>query len=99
FNKMYAKIYAIKGNNKKAFQFMMKAFKDKTKELSNVTTDYNQLLYAHAQAEISQKELNTANAIKQKRLYWIIGISITGLLLILLIYLIYIQHKIKTKRI
>lgn len=86
-----AQLSALKNDYKTAYDFIEKALDSKSKNLATVTSDVNDLLYAHAESEFNKAQL--ASAEKEKKKNMMVGISIgLGLLAIILTLFIFYRR-------
>lgn len=85
---------ANQNNYKLAFGLLGDAMNKVEDEFATLSTEMNELLYAHAEAEYNRIELQEAEEVKSKRLNWIIGITAGALLLFSAVsYYIFLMKK------
>lgn len=86
-------------NYKDAFELVKKNIPLFDEEYRNITTDMDELLYSHAEAEYNRLELQEAEKEKTYRLLWILGISLVSVVIILLLIILLSREKRLLKKI
>lgn len=94
FLKDYAFVESKTGNYLKAYNFLQNGIAIYENQILDLTNQMDELLYAHAEAEFNRNELDHAQKEKRYQLYWMLGI---GLLLITLL-VTSIVWRLKEKR-
>ncbi len=92
-----AKLQALNGNYKDAYQYISDALQHERNLQGTLMAETSDLLYAYTQAEHSSIELQKTEKIKQDRTNWLIIISISASVLILIIYLTMVYRSRKAK--
>jgi len=88
-----AELSVLKNDYKSAYAFIRKALDSKSKNLATVTSDVNDLLYAHAEAEFNKAQLASAEKEKKKRIILASGIGLGLLAIILILIILYRRTK------
>jgi signal transduction histidine kinase len=88
---------ANQNDYKLAFKFLEDAMNKVEEEFAGLSSEMDDLLYAHSEAEYNKMELEAAETVKSKRLNWIIGISAGALLVLIAVgyYLFLLKRRTK----
>lgn len=92
-----ASLQAIKGDLRGSNKWLATALADERKAKTTLMAEMTDLLYAYTEAENTKIDLQQSEAVKKLRTVWLIIISCSAALIVLIIYLIMLYRSRKAK--